>query len=176
MKHEEIKGKIVAFMDGEVKTGLKDEIVEHLASCKSCSDEYEALLGMDSYMKDSPQINPPAFFREALMKKLEVKRIKTVESWFLKLIPASAVMAAFVFFVSAFLIISPAIYAAQGQDKAKIAADSLKTAVMTCLTSSVFSPAAFAAFCDNCSVNMCECCKSKDPNHKCTCGGHNHGK
>jgi hypothetical protein len=176
MKHEEIKGKIVAFMDGEVNEALKDEIVRHLQECKSCSNEYEALFGMDSYIKNTGEISPPAFFREGLMKKLEMKRVKTAESWLLKLIPASAVMAAFVLFVSAFLIISPVMYAAQGDNKAKLAVDSIKTAVLTCMASSVFSPAAFAAFCDNCSVNMCECCKSKDPNHKCTCGGHKHGK
>ncbi len=176
MKHEEIKGKIAAFMDGEVKEEVKDEIVHHLATCKSCSDEYEALLGLDSYLKNTGDINPPAFFRETLERRIKAGRERKFEFSILKLIPATAVLAAFVLFASAFIVVSPILYAGDGQDTQKQAVESIKSAVVTCMTASVFAPAAYAAFCDKCGSNMCKCCMAKDPNHKCQCGGHNHGK
>ena len=74
MKHEEIKGKMAAFIDGEVKAAVKDEIVRHLAECKSCSDEHAALMGVDSYLKNTVDINPPAFFRETLERRLKAGR------------------------------------------------------------------------------------------------------
>ena len=176
MKHEEIKGKIVAFMDGEVKSDIRDEIVEHIASCPSCSAEYEALMSMDSYIKNTGNINPPAYFRENLDRKLREGNKKNFEFNILKLIPASAVLAAFVIFASSFLVVSPYIYASDGQKAPAQVADSFKSAFVTCMTASVFSPSAFAAFCDSCSSNMCEKCMKNNPNQKCQCGGHNHGK
>lgn len=176
MKHEEMKVKIAAFMDGEVKDGVKDEIARHMQECKSCANEYEALLSVDSYLKNSEEINPPLYFRENLQRKLKENKEKRFEFNILKLVPASAALSVFVLFASAFMIVSPYLYAGDGQDGAKQVADSLKSTVMTSMTASVFSPAAFAAFCDSCSVNMCKCCRDKDPNHICVCGGHKHGK
>ena len=176
MKHEEIKGLIVAFMDGEIREDIKDEIVQHIASCPSCSDEYQALMGMDSYMKNSGEISPPAYFRENLERKLKAGKERRFELNILKLIPATAALAAFVLFASVFMVASPYIYAGDSREVPVPLAESIKSAVVTCMTGSVFSPAAFAAFCDNCSVQMCECCRTNDPNHKCVCGGHKHGK
>jgi hypothetical protein len=176
MKHEEIKGNIAAFMDGEVKTALKDEIAGHIASCKECADEYNAMIGVDAYIKNAGDINPPAYFREKLQRKLMENTEKKFEFNILKLIPASAVLAVFVIFASAFMIVSPYIYAGDSTDAAKQVQGSLKSSLITCMTASMFSPAAFVAFCDSCSMNMCKCCMSKDPNHKCVCGGHNNGK
>ena len=176
MKHEKMKGNIAAFMDGEVKTALKDEITEHIASCKECAEEYNAFLGVDSYMKNAGDINPPAYFRENLQRKIRENTGKKFEFNILKLIPASAVLAVFVIFASALMIVSPYIYAGDGTDAAKQVGGSLKSAMTTCMTASIFSPVAYAAFCDSCSFNMCKCCMSKDPNHKCVCGGHKNGK
>ena len=175
MKHEEIKGKIVAFMDGEVKSGLKDEIMQHIASCKSCSEEYEALLGMDAYLKNTGEINPPAYFRENLERKLKESKAWHFEMNIRRLIPVSAVLAAFVLFASAFLIVSPVLYAADGSDRNNQVAQSLKNAVVTCMTASFFTPMAYAALCDKCSEAMCAQCMAKNPDHTCQCGGHKHG-
>jgi hypothetical protein len=42
------------------------------------------------------------------------------------------------------------------------------------MTGSIFSPAAFAKFCDACSMNMCECCGEKCSDN-CKMGGNGHG-
>ena len=176
MKHEEIKGKIMAFMDGEVKSDIKDEIAQHIASCPQCLEEFEALSGVDSYLKNAGEISPPAYFRENIVRKLNESKARRFEFNILKLIPVSAALAVFVLFASALMIVSPYIYAGGGQDASKQAADSVKSAVITCMTSSVFAPAAYAALCGKCSENMCKSCMAKDPNHICQCGGHKHGK
>ena len=176
MKHEEIKGKIVAFIDGETTEEQKNEITDHISSCKSCGDEYQALMGMDSYMKNAGDINIPAFFREGLMRKLNAGAEKRREAWILKLVPASAVLAIFVLFASAFLIVSPYLYASDAAAARELVKETIKSAVVSCMTVSAFSPATYAVFCDKCSASMCGQCMAKDPGHKCQCGGNKHGK
>ena len=176
MKHKEILSKIGALLDGEVKAEQKDEIMQHISTCQECSNEYKSLLELDANMKNLTDLNPPLYFREKLDRKIKENKVSTFEFNILKLIPTSAVLAAFVLFVSTFIIVSPYIYATDSQDLPKQVVNSIKSAVVTCMTASVFSPAAFAAFCDSCSMNMCECCKTKDKNYVCHCGGPKHGK
>ena len=77
MKHEEIKARIGAFIDNELKEEQKIEIGAHLLACPECSAETEAIKRQDSLMKERHEISVSGRFRSKVKAAITQSHRKT---------------------------------------------------------------------------------------------------
>jgi hypothetical protein len=174
MKHEEIKRKIGAFMDDEVKDAEKSEITAHLEACAECRGELEALAANNAILSKATGLNPSANFRVGMNAKLDKAAAGRHVFDLTKLIPIPIALSLIVLIASAFFMAAPYIYASNDNEMKTRANEMAGKALAACMTGSIFAPAAFAKFYEACSVNMCECCGDKCGDN-CKMGGKKHG-
>jgi anti-sigma factor RsiW len=173
MNHDEIKAKISAFIDNELREDLKNEVFLHMQGCSECSAEAESLRKQDALLKGSGEINPSLSFRVRLNAKTTKKEpVKTGWINVGRLIPIPLALSILVMIFSVYMAAAPVIYGMNNSSVKVSASEMAKNTVISCMTASVFSPAAFAGFCGACTENACACCGAKcGPDCKMKMGG-----
>jgi|GEM_PF-5123102 len=59
-----------AYIDGELAEAERDQLDDHLRSCPQCADELAELQAVIALCRNLPEVEPPAFFREQLYRRL----------------------------------------------------------------------------------------------------------
>ncbi|UCD05041.1 MAG: zf-HC2 domain-containing protein [candidate division WOR-3 bacterium] len=62
MKCSEVKRKLSAFLDGEIPSAGKKEIIEHLETCRGCQEELAALSEVMDALGVLEGMEPPPYF------------------------------------------------------------------------------------------------------------------
>lgn len=71
MKCENVQIKLSAYMDGELDPGLHEEISGHLMQCPACREELDELSGVDTLIRDLPQISLSDEFAKAVVARVQ---------------------------------------------------------------------------------------------------------
>lgn len=180
VKHDEIKRKIMAFTDNELKGTDSDEITAHIKLCQECREiiaNYQLLI---ANLKQNRELNPSSSFRARVNAAIDTEKTEKA-GWIKinKLIPVPIALAVVVVVFSIYMAAAPVIYG-MNNDAAKMSASEMvKNVVMSGITGGVFAPAAFAKFCEACTENACTCkrCEKKcDKDCKMKMGGEKHGR
>lgn len=67
---EDIRERLVEFIEGELDPVDAAEVAEHLASCRACAEEHEALEGTFALLKDDGYVEPDTFYWTRFNAKL----------------------------------------------------------------------------------------------------------
>lgn len=67
---EETKAQVQEYLQAELSESELDRIMEHLANCESCDEDYALENMLNSVIKDSCQEAPPAELAERIMSKI----------------------------------------------------------------------------------------------------------
>ncbi|MBP8644505.1 MAG: zf-HC2 domain-containing protein [Syntrophobacteraceae bacterium] len=68
---QRVQRKLSAYLDGELAAGLCREVVDHLALCPLCRKELEDLAGVDSLVRDMPQVTLPPQFASTVASRAQ---------------------------------------------------------------------------------------------------------
>ena len=100
---EHMSTKLNAFLDGELDTRAQSEVLAHLETCQSCTDELEILRRVSQILRTAPQPNfaPADAFKDRLMLQLPRREEALPQAdhsanWLLWLVPV-IVLAGWIF-------------------------------------------------------------------------------
>lgn len=95
---------MMRYFDGETNDIETAQLKQHLKTCKKCSEEYENLKEVFSFLETDIEIEPPQDFEASVMSRINVleleRKMKTERALFILYGAATAVLAALsIFFI-----------------------------------------------------------------------------
>jgi anti-sigma factor RsiW len=78
-----IRGRLVAYADGELDAAAKAAVEAHLGACVPCSRELEEIAALRALAREMPAVASEAIDRQAILRRarLETSRPRPVLSW-----------------------------------------------------------------------------------------------
>jgi len=68
---QRVQRKLCAYLDGELAASLGREVADHLVLCPLCRKELEDLAGVDSLVRDMPQVTLPVQFASTVASRVQ---------------------------------------------------------------------------------------------------------
>ena len=80
MQCQEIQKKLSAYLDGELTSGLSQQIVDHMDFCDDCRARLKEMQDMDSLLKTMPRIEMSPGFAEKMAVRVRTGILSTGNS------------------------------------------------------------------------------------------------
>ncbi len=180
MKCKEVKRKLSAYLDGEMKERERKTISEHLEKCPDCKKELTILSQQDKFLERVEAIEPSVNFRAKFWQKVTrqqqviaseqsergnlFRRLKPAATWLP--VPAMGFLIVLVIF---HLITFSFSVSAKSQDlRNKIVSCAIKNLI---IPSHPLNPISLLNFCKGCCETLCKCAQNQGVSSECVCGG-----